>query len=158
MPTKKPDVVIDQTTGLPELPDGHAWRIGDSIIEIVKSIPAGEWGKWSEAPAAPPSGHEVEVREVLDIVASERFWGGVNKKQWRSRKRAFEEVVFIRRYGEWDYYHGYVLAEPDRITKANIVERTTEVYREWQASVNAKQEQEEIQGLYPPKTINKEED
>lgn len=161
MSTKKTEipVVIDQTTGLPELPEDHAWRIGDSIIEIVKHLPAGEWGEWSDVidRTVNPALTELDHCNWSTVQGSGIFRNKpkvVVTDWWRQRDKARDVTVFIRRYGEWAGYYMYTLIVPDRITKANIVERTTEVYREWRASVSAKQEQEEIRGLYPPNTIN----
>lgn len=161
MPTKKTEIpiVLDRTTGLPELPEDHAWRIGDSIIEIVKHLPAGEWSAWSDVHLPPTDRLDIEhcnTQYSRKTGLLGRHTKVVTLDWWRFRKSASEAAIFAHHYGEWDYRWGWsdMLVVPDRITKANIVERTTEVYREWRASVSAEQEQEEIQGLYPPKTIN----
>lgn len=146
-------IEIDEATGLPKLPEDHFWRIGDSVIYIMRNIPAGEWGEWSGNDYSKLYlKTESEAREAGK--PRRLLWGDVEpprmEYRWRWAAKAVE--VYTKYYGEWQMdWIRLQLLEPDPITKSNILERTTEVLEAWNTETALEAEQLEIQGDYPPK-------
>lgn len=127
MPTKKSDVVIDPSTGLPELPEGHFWRVETFEVAI--------WRKWTV--------HSIRKRRwprspVTEVVDHE------------------ERVVFQRQETMSWWVSGIAMPDAsfDRVTEANLLPRAIAMYGFWKKCMAEHNESARITGDYPPKTIN----
>lgn len=115
---------IDEATGLPELPENHFWRIGDSCVSIMERI---------------PPGGEIEAAESRIRIASK------SNLVWTKH---------YGKWNFDSYFRPQYVAAPDPITRENILERCTETLLEWQQEIREWAKQKEIKGDYPPKKIS----
>lgn len=146
---------IDPNTNLPQLPEDHFWSISEHEIAVMKHVPAGEWSEWASR-----LGGSILRSTDHDSRENEVTFGRFIKrkktvKQWRWRYSADEKRVFAKRYGVSDsiWERGLEIPtlciEQNPVTTDNILERTTEVYNEWQAKIA----REKLYGNYPPKRL-----
>lgn len=132
---------IDEATGLPALPEGMFWRIGEHCIRIMYE---GVWTDWSKDDWLRGTFEEEPVREV-ETYSGVLF---IRKKVEKEFRRRSPYLVSLKRYGEFTGKYPFrTLEKPDPVTPENVVERCQEVL----AAYNEKVEREALYGDYPPK-------
>lgn len=142
---------IDETTGLPKLPEDHFWRIEENRIQIMES---GEWTEWGAPEPYYYEPDEKESREVIETVSigvgrRVRIPNGNPPKE--EHRYLTHISKYSKRYGKWGYKLsiGEYLLDGNPVTPDNILERCTEVLQEWEDEKKRK----ELYGDYPPKKL-----
>ena len=140
---------IDETTGLPVLPEGHFWRVERNALRIMRSEPASEWSGWASGSGSnygEYSAWGVEHRTRQEP----RRWPRkpVTLIEYRTRRAARNVDVVVNRYGEWVWeFRAWRCVEPDPITAENLHERALETLVGWRFD----QAVDALLGDYPPK-------
>lgn len=140
---------IDESTGLPKLPEGYFWRVGESALSIMWRKPVGVWSEWkpvTSTAAFLSTSYEVENRTREEA----RRWPRktVMVPEYRTRLSGDDVPVFVTRYGEWEpAYRGWQCVEADPVTVENLHDRALETFTGW----DAKKASDALLGDYPPK-------
>ena len=129
---------IDEATGLPALPEGMFWRIGEHCIRIMSR---GEWTKWSDTKGFGCYWGDYDERKTV------KCRGVIFIRKEEVTEYRFRELASVhgKVFGNRDEYGA--LIEEDPVTPENVVERCQEVL----AAYNEKVEREALYGDYPPK-------
>ena len=170
-------VVIDEETGLPQLPKGEIWVIEEHRI-LIKSAPTDKpWKLTDGLMVSHYKNHpDYEVRcERENYTPSQIKWFGKNKNTRKHPATKVRETWYVRRINVRDtlWEEGYgtyktevlgrydqnlstyvekVLVESDPVTHENVIERC-------EAILAARAETEKREGLYgeyPPKRFDLE--
>jgi len=152
------EIDIDETTGLPRLPEDHFWRIrergyhsypeswGDQgwvgQVSVYATEGPGIWSEWrNKVTKGQDYNTDYEYREVVtrkSILSTFRVKNTI--KQERSRPSGRDRFVFSS--AEWQ-------DERNTVSAKNLVNRCQEVLHAWNESI----ERNKIYGDYPPKRL-----
>ena len=139
---------IDETTGLPKLPEGHFWRVEPNALLIMQNREAGEWTGWAYGHGTTyrfDSSHDLETRDRSEKQGLRR----VLVPEYRVRRAKGPLALFAKRFGTWKEWGdgNRRFVENDPVTPANLLERALETLADWEATKAANA----LLGDYPPK-------
>lgn len=154
---------IDESTGLPELPEGYFWRVKRDRVEIRQSLPDSEWEPfrgmlhWGDSNRTP--GCRTETRTVTKTL-EEATGRGMWRNRVRSREYEVEEVRYVGRSAEIvahgtpktgpQMYRGddgvlYTQPQMETITRSNLLVQCEGAMEKFEAL--------KLYGDYPPKKL-----
>ena len=152
-------IVIDTTTGLPELPEGEVWQVEESLgfafdraegwyVSILGPERESKWSDWEEDwlqdyPSAVR--RESSTTQVRHVPIGRTWYG---KKKTRREVRHLSEPVSRTRWVQRIRFQGdYPTAEDVKLAAMKAVTERTK-----------RAEARSLIGLYPPKTIGESND
>lgn len=154
-------VEIDESTGLPKLPNGDFWRVSppspwyffggstEPTLEWVRPVPAGDWGDWRDtAGTERKAGDNLELRTISRVQAVTV----VNGTWFGSRTREEQRPV------EVEQYRTRTAATEKRLGFGELPEPfTNDDVRELATDLVERRRKQDAQGAlygdYPPKRL-----
>jgi hypothetical protein len=119
-------LIYDETTGLPKLPEGYAWKVRENEY----------------------SGYEVAPDETALVIQ-------IAKRQEEEKLTWFQRLIGVDPEVKWtaydhEYSEGYGKCANDA---DDLKSAATQVYNELRDSQLKRAEMQKLIGLYPPKSI-----
>lgn len=124
---------IDETSGLPRLPEGYFWRVGEYYVEVREWKPDTNWELERDYQRSYNYSGRVETREVI-VRPGSPFRREKKRKEFRVTNRSVE---------------AYTIYPPDPVTRENVASLCEKALQEWTERENRKK----IYGDYPPKKL-----
>ncbi|WP_152346573.1 hypothetical protein [Brevibacterium sp. CFH 10365] len=152
-------IIIDTTTGLPELPEGEVWQVEESpgftldrsegwYVSILGPERKPEWSDWEEDwlqdyPSAVR--HESSTTQVRHVPIG---------RTWYGRKKARREVRYLRQPVSRTRWVQRIRFEGEYPTTRDVKVAAIKAVRDRAKRAEASQ----LIGLYPPNTIGESND
>lgn len=123
------EINIDESTGLPELPEDHFWRVNPSAIDVYRRLPDTEFEKYQR-------------------YLSNDYFATKSERIEEIRKSFFglKRTMYVKYVNRSQYVYGASYGE-DNVTRANLLERAINIRKE----MLEYEENQKIMGEYPPK-------
>lgn len=106
---------IDLTTGLPELPEGHYWRLDRHSVSIRKRLPDTEWKR-----------RYSDHWGLLGLYESAQSWGEHSTQETKTQVEQVKTSVWVHHWWSWKAKYKTVTKEGE-VTYYRYVNRSTEV-------------------------------